>query len=183
MLGAMTGTDGDSPPMKRIQMPMTVCRCAAVGLALILGGCSSNPTAEAPSTTFTSSTTDPTIVQQIMADSAWLQKNRLPVRPAAANVPKNEPACPDDKVRDRGRRHMVLPADLMTTMVMHDAKPWAYVRYDVDTDGTPLNVTIEQSSGLKSFDRAAIETVTSWHFDLTGGLTSAHGCVTEVSIT
>ena len=78
---------------------------------------------------------------------------------------------------------MVLPADLMTTMVLHDAKPWAYVRYDVDTDGTPLNVAVDTSSGLKSFDRAAIETVTSWRFDLSGGLKDAHGCVSEVAIT
>ena len=156
---------------------------ALAALMLALAGCASTPQAEPPGTTFTSSTSDPQIVQQIMADSTWLQKNRLPKRPLAANAPKNDTTCPDGKVKDKGRRQMILPADLMTTMVMHDAKPWAYLRYDVDTDGTPLNITVEASSGLKSFDRAAIETVTSWRFELTGGLKDAHGCVTEVSIT
>ena len=153
-----------------------------VAAAALLAACTSAPL-ETPSTTFTSSAIDPQIVQQIMADSGWLQKNRLPKRPQGTAVPKSDPTCPDDKVKDRGGRHMVLPADLMTTLVMHDAKPWAYVRYDVDTDGTPLNVVIEQSSGLKSFDRAAIETVGRWRFDLATGLVAAHGCVTEVSIT
>lgn len=161
-------------------------RLAGVALAaavLALAGCAASQAPEPPGTSFTSSMHDPQITQQIMADSAWLQKNRLPKHPVAAAVPKNEPACPDDKVKDKGRRQMVLPADLMTTMVMHDAKPWAYLRFDVDTDGTPLNITVETSSGLKSFDRAAIETVTSWRFELTGGLKEAHGCVTEVAIT
>lgn len=152
--------------------------------ALALGACAAQPSAAiAPTTTFTSSANDPQVVQQIMADSGFLQKNRLPKRPAAGNEPKNDATCPDDKVKDRGSKKMVLPADLMTTLVMHDAKPWAYVRYDVDTDGTPLNIKIEASSGLKSFDRAAIETVTNWRFDLSGGLKDAHGCVSEVSIT
>ncbi len=156
----------------------------AVLAGLSMVGCAAQqPAAEAPSATFTSTAKDPQIVQQIMADSGWLQKNRLPKRPVADAIPKNDPSCPADKVKDRGAKHMVLPADLMTTLVMHDAKPWAYVRYDVDTDGTPLNVVIETSSGLKSFDRAAIETVTSWRFDLSAGLVAAHGCVTEVSIT
>ena len=158
-------------------------RVLLLAALLPISGCATTAPPEPPGTTFTSSTSDPQIVQQIMADSAWLQKNRLPKRPVAAAVPKNEPACPEDKVHDRGRRQMILPADLMTTMVMHDAKPWAYLRYDVDGDGTPLNITVESSSGLKSFDRAAIETVTNWRFDLTGGLREAHGCVTEVSIT
>jgi len=144
-------------------------------------GCTTSAT-EQPSTTFTSSKSDPTVVQQIMSDSAWLQKNRLPAHPVLAEVPKAEPACPADKVHDRGRHQMLLPADLMTTMVMHDAKPWTYLRYDVDGDGTPLNITVEKSSGLKSFDRAAIETVTNWRFDLSGGLKDAHGCVSEVAI-
>lgn len=158
---------------------------ALVATALALAGCATaGNTPEPPGTTFTSSTSDPRIVQQIMADSAWLGKNRLPKPPLAAAAPKSDPAtCAAGKVLDRGRHQMILPADLMTTMVLHDAKPWAYVRYDVDTDGTPLNVAIENSSGLKSFDRAAIETVTSWRFDLSGGLKDAHGCVSLVAIT
>jgi Gram-negative bacterial TonB protein C-terminal len=159
---------------------------ALVGaVALALAGCAAQPSGlVAPTTTtFTNSAADPQVVQQIMADSGFLQKNRLPKRPAAGNEPKNDATCPVDKIKDRGAKKMVLPADLMTTLVMHDAKPWAYVRYDVDTDGTPLNIKIEASSGLKSFDRAAIETVTGWRFDLGSGLTSAHGCVSEVSIT
>jgi hypothetical protein len=165
----------------------STARLAAAAMALtalLVAGCTTSATApEPPATTFTSSTTDPSVVRQIMADSAWLQKNRLPAHPAVANAPKPEPTCPVDKVHDRGRHQLVLPADLMTTMVLHDAKPWAYLRYDVDGDGTPLNVTVETSSGLKSFDRAAIETVTSWRFDLSGGLKDAHGCVSEVALT
>ena len=158
---------------------------APVLAAMLLAGCSTTAsTPEPPGTTFTSSTSDPRVVQQIMADSAWLQKNWMPAPPAQAATPKSDPAtCPMGKVTDRGHHQMVLPADLMTTMVLHDAKPWAYVRYDVDTDGTPLNVAVDTSSGLKSFDRAAIETVTSWRFDLSGGLKDAHGCVSEVAIT
>ena len=163
---------------------VAIGRLGLLALALALAGCAAQPSAAvAPTTTFTNSANDPQVVQQIMADSGFLQKNRLPKRPAAGNEPKNDAACPDDKVKDRGSKKMVLPADLMTTLVMHDAKPWAYVRYDVDTDGTPLNIKIEASSGLKSFDRAAIETVTTWRFDLSGGLKDAHGCVSEVSIT
>jgi TonB family protein len=161
-------------------------RMALPGLAalLLLAGCAAQPnSAETPTATFTGSNADPQIVQQIMADSGWLQKNRLPKRPGKDDAPKNDATCPEAMIKDRAAKHMVLPADLMTTLVMHDAKPWAYVRYDVDTDGTPLNVVIERSSGLKSFDRAAIETVTSWRFTLSSGLVAAHGCVTEVSIT
>jgi len=164
----------------------SIYRLAPLALvaALALVGCAAQPSGVmAPTTTFTNSGADPQVVQQIMADSGYLQKNRLPKRPVAGSEPKNDPTCPDAKVKDRGAKKMVLPADLMTTLVMHDAKPWAFVRYDVDTDGTPLNITVEASSGLKSFDRAAIETVTGWRFDLSGGLTSAHGCVSEVSIT
>ena len=106
-----------------------------------------------------------------------------PAAPAVTDTPKPEPACPADKVRDRGPHQLVLPADLMTTMVLHDAKPWAFVRYDIDGDGTPLNVAIEKSSGLKSFDRAAIETVTTWRFELTGGIKEAHGCISQVALT
>jgi TonB family protein len=156
---------------------------AALVVGLALAGCAAQPIAPATTTTFTNTASDPQVVAQIMADSGFLQKNRLPKRPAAGNEPKNDAACPAEQVKDRAGKKMRLPADLMTTLVMHDAKPWAYVRYDVDTDGTPLNVKIEASSGLKSFDRAAIETVTGWRFDLSGGLTSAHGCVSEVSIT
>jgi len=152
--------------------------------ALPLAGCTTaSSVADPPATTFTSSKSDPTVVQQIMADSAWLQKNRLPRHPTAVDAPKAGAGCPAGKVNDRGRHQMLLPADLMTTMVLHDAKPWAYLRYDVDGDGTPLNITVERSSGLKSFDRAAIETVTAWRFDLSGGLKDAHGCVSEVAIT
>lgn len=161
----------------------TLARAVLAAALLALAGCAASQAPEPPATSFTSSMHDPQITQQIMADSAWLQKNRLPKHPLAAAVPKNEATCPSDKVRDKGRRQMVLPADLMTTMVMHDAKPWAYLRFDVDADGTPLNITVDTSSGLKSFDRAAIETVTSWRFELTGGLKEAHGCVTEVAIT
>ncbi len=165
---------------------VSIGRLALVAMAagLALAGCATQPTAAiAPTTTFTNSANDPQVVQQIMADSGFLQKNRLPKRPAAGSEPKNDATCPEEKVKDRGAKKMVLPADLMTTLVMHDAKPWAYVRYDIDTDGTPLNIKIDASSGLKSFDRAAIETVTNWRFDLSGGLKDAHGCVSEVSIT
>ena len=153
--------------------------------ALVLAGCATaGNTPEPPGTTFTSSTSDPRIVQQIMTDSAWLQKNRLPKPPTSGTAPvSNVATCPSTAVHDRGRHQMILPADLMTTMVLHDAKPWAYVRYDVDTDGTPLNIAIQTSSGLKSFDRAAIETVTAWKFDLSGGLKDAHDCVSLVAIT
>ena len=151
--------------------------------AIFTAGCTTATVPEPPGTTFTSTNTDPSVGRQIMADSAWLQKNRLPKPPVAPDAPKAEAACPADKVKDRGRHQMVLPADLMTTMVLQDAKPWAFLRYDVDGDGTPLNITIEKSAGLKSFDRAAIETVTSWRFDLSGGLKDAHGCISEVAIT
>jgi len=153
--------------------------------AVVLGGCSNaaDP-ADVPAATFTSSASDPGIGKQIMADSAWLQKNRLPRQPALAAAPKSDSTtCAAGKVLDHGHHGMVLPADLMTTMVLRDAKPWAYVRYDVDTDGTPLNIAIDTSAGLKSFDRAAIETVTGWRFDLAGGIKDAHGCVSLVAIT
>ena len=169
-------------PHDRAQTGTRLIGALAMLASMTTAGCTTGAP-EQTGTTFTSSTSDPTVVQQIMADSAWLQKNRLPKLPAPAAAPKAEALCPPDKVRDRGRHQLLLPADLMTTMVLHDAKPWAYLRYDVDGDGTPLNVTVEQSSGLKSFDRAAIETVTSWRFDLSGGLKDAHGCVSEVAIT
>jgi Gram-negative bacterial TonB protein C-terminal len=161
-------------------LPIAVLVASA---ALLAAGCTTAATApEQPSTSFTMSKSDPSIVKQIMVDSAWLDKNRVPPQPVLAEAPQPESACPAEKVRDRGHHQLVLPADLMTTMVVHDAKPWAYVRYDIDGDGTPLNVTVEKSSGLKSFDRAAIETVTSWRFDLSGGLKDAHGCISAVTL-
>lgn len=154
---------------------------AAAILAVAVSGCAATPPpSEAPTTSYTNASADPQVVRQIMADSAWLDKNRLPKHPEAG--PQQADTCPTDKVRDRARRQLILPADLMTTMVLHEAKPWAFVRYDVDTTGEPINVQIEQSSGLKSFDRAAIETVTSWRFDLSGGLSAAYGCVADVKI-
>jgi Gram-negative bacterial TonB protein C-terminal len=157
---------------------------ALVCPALISAGCttSTSTAPDSPTTSFTSSTADPGVVRQIMVDSAWLDKNRVPPAPALADAPKSAATCPADKLHDRGHRQLLIPADLMTTMVLHDAKPWAYLRFDVDADGTPLNVAVEKSSGLKSFDRAAIETVTSWRFDFSGGLKEAHGCISEVTL-
>jgi len=172
--------------MKRLcgrTIGMPLAAAAQLLAVMMIAGCSTAAAPEAPGTTFTSSNSDPRVVQQIMADSAWLGKNRLPRPPAVADAPKSEATCPATQVRDRGPHQMLLPADLMTTMVLHDAKPWAFVRYDVDGDGTPLNVTVEKSSGLKSFDRAAVETVTRWRFDLSGGLKDAHGCISEVALT
>ena len=60
----------------------------AVLAGLSMVGCAAQqPAAEAPSATFTSTAKDPQIVQQIMADSGWLQKNRLPKRPVADAIP------------------------------------------------------------------------------------------------
>ena len=174
--------------MSAIAMDRTVKGAALAALMALAGaslaGCAGQAaTADVPTTKFTNSASDPQVVQQIMADSGYLQKNRLAKRPKADIAPKAEAGCPDAKVKDRGGRQMLLPADLMTTLVMHDAKPWAYLKYDVDSDGSPINVTIVQSAGLKSFDRAAIETVMGWKFDLLGGLKEARGCMAEVAIT
>jgi TonB family protein len=150
--------------------------------ATLLTGCAEAPAADIPTATFTDSSSDPKVVDQIVADSAWLQKNRLQKHPAKVDGPQLASSCPEDKVKPHGHRQILLPADLVTTLALHDAKPWAFVRYDIDSGGSPINLRIESSAGLKSFDNAALDTVTSWRFDLQEGMNGAYGCLADVTM-
>lgn len=150
---------------------------------LMLAGCSAAPQQDSDTASLASVPADPALTQLISADAAWLGSNKLPERPIGEAAPKAAKTCPDEQIADRGKRQLQVPATLATVLVSYEAKPWAFVRYDLDETGKPMKLKIEKSSGLKSFDQAAIETVSAWRFDFTGEAKSAKGCIAEVSIT
>lgn len=162
---------------------VTSIRPATIGsVLLVLSGCTTASPPSPETASFANVPTDPALTQQISADAAWLGSNKLPEHPAGEAAPQAAKTCPSDQIADRGKRQMQIPNTLATVLVSYEAKPWAFVRYDLDDTGTPLKLKIEKSSGLKSFDQAAIETVKTWRFDFTGDTKSAKGCIADVFI-
>jgi TonB family protein len=154
---------------------------AILSAALAVASCSALPPPSTGSSPVADSVPlDPKVTAQISADAQWLGKNKLPPAPAA---PTDAATCPADQIRDRGKRQFQIPATLATILVSYNARPWAHVRYDIDASGTPANLRIETSAGLKSFDGAALTTVSAWRFDFTSGLSGAKNCIAVVSVT
>jgi TonB family protein len=155
-----------------------------LAVSLLLAACGS---ADAPDTAslaapYATAAYNPEQIRQISDDAAWLGTNKLPARLAKDAAPKPTASCPEDRIKDRGPRQFRIPATLATVLVSYSARPWAFVRYDLDAEGKPMNLKVERSAGLKSFDGAALDTVAGWRFEM-GGLAGATGCVSEVSVT
>ncbi len=156
---------------------------ACLAATLLIAGCSSLLPPGQETASIAAPVTDPVFNQQISHDALWLGTHKLPVRPDKLIAPKAAVTCPEKSIKDQGKRNFQMPATLATVLVSYEARPWAYVRYDLDRTGAPQNLKVESSSGLKSFDRAALETVSAWRFVLPAGLTDATGCIAEVAIT
>jgi TonB family protein len=158
--------------------------CLGLILGSSLAACSmAPPPPEATASFATEPALEPAMVQLISADASWLGSNKLAHAPEKESSPQSAATCPEGKIADRGTRQLRLPSTLVTVLVSYEARPWAFVRYDLDATGTPVNLKIEKSAGLKSFDQAALDTVRSWRFELKDGLSGAKACVADVAIT
>ena len=111
---------------------------------------------------------------------SWLSRHRLTSLPERDAQPRSADTCPEAHLKLHWRP-LVLPESLRAALVRARARPWSFVRYDVDPGGVPGNLKVIESSGLPAFDEAARANVATWRFGFRRGVRQAVGCVSLVS--